>query len=297
MNEMIKNVLNFIRVKQWYKNIVIFIPLVFSFEFFVLDKLFIIIIGFIAISFVSSACYVRNDIKDFEQDKFHPSKKFRALASGLLEKKQAWIIFISLIVFGFGIGFILDHIFLLLILILFLNTEIYSRWTKKIIFIDSFSIGINFILRALAGIAILETSLSPWIILGVFFVALFLAFLKRKSELVLLANNAAKHRESLKEYSEYLLNKLVLISGIMIIITYSLYTINGPNGDWRLIITIPFIIFVILRQIHISNIKTKIKISNEIIKDKQSLLVLIIYGIITFVLIYLGPSELFNYRL
>ncbi len=291
---MIKNILNFIRIKQWYKNIIIFIPLVFSFEFFIVEKLFIVIVGFIAISFVSSACYVRNDIKDLEQDKLHPSKKNRALASGLFEKKQALIIFISLLVIGFGIGFLLDFIFSILLLILFVNTEIYSRWTKKIIFVDAFAIGINFILRALAGIILLQTSLSPWIILGVFFVALFLAFLKRKSELISLGSNAKNHRETLEEYSEFSLNVATLISGIMIITTYSLYAINGPNNDWRLIITVPFIIFVILRQIHLSNIKTETQRSNEIIKDKQSLLTLVVYGIITFILIYLGPTELFN---
>lgn len=294
---MIKKILDFIRIKQWYKNIIIFIPLVFSFDFFVLEKFLLTAIGFIAISFVSSACYVRNDIKDLEQDKLHPLKKSRALPSGLLEKKQAWIIFISLIVVGFGIGVLLDFTFSILLLILFMNTEIYSRWTKKIIYVDVFVIGINFILRALSGIILLQTSLSPWIILGIFFVALFLAFLKRKSELISLADNAGKHRESLKKYSESSLNIATLISGIMIIATYSLYAFNGPNNDWRLIITVPFIIFVILRQIRLSNTKNESKKSNEIIKDKQSLFALVIYGIITFVLIYLGPIEFFDFVL
>ena len=88
---MMKKILDFIRIKQWYKNVIIFIPLVFSFDFFVLEKFMLTMIGFIAISLVSSACYVRNDIKDLEQDKLHPLKKFRALPSGLLEKKQVWI--------------------------------------------------------------------------------------------------------------------------------------------------------------------------------------------------------------
>ena len=291
---MIKQILDFIRIKQWYKNVIIFIPLVFSFEFFVAEKFLLTIIGFLAISFVSSACYVRNDIKDSDLDKLHPTKKLRALPSDVLNKNQAWIIFSSLIIVGFGIGIFLDPIFTVILFILFVNTEIYSRWTKKIIFIDSFAIGINFILRALSGIILLQTSLSPWIILGVFFVALFLAFIKRKAELMSLSDVAGKHRETLKEYSEFSLNVATIISGIMIITTYSLYAINGPNNDWRLIITVPFIIFVILRQIHLSNIKGEIKRSSEIIKDKQSLFILVIYGIITFVLIYLGPTELFN---
>lgn len=289
-----KNIAEFIRIKQWYKNIVIFIPIVFSFDFFVVEKFLLTLVGFISLSLVSSAGYVRNDIKDLEQDKIHPLKKLRMLSSGLIDKKQAWVIFSFLIFTGFGVGVFLDFSFVIILILLFINTEIYSRWTKKIIFIDAFAIGINFILRALSGIILLKTSLSPWIILGVFFVALFLAFFKRKSELILLDDNAQNHRATLKNYTDFSLNTSLIVAGIMIITTYSLYAINGPNNDWRLIITVPFILFVILRQIHISSINDKTVKINEIIKDKQSLFALIIFGILTFVLIYFGPSELFS---
>ena len=289
-----KNIVEFIRIKQWYKNIVIFIPIVFSFDFFVVEKFLLTLVGFISLSLVSSAGYVRNDIKDLEQDKIHPLKKLRMLSSGLIDKKQAWVIFSFLIFTGFGVGVFLDFSFVIILILLFINTEIYSRWTKKIIFIDAFAIGINFILRALSGIILLKTSLSPWIILGVFFVALFLAFFKRKSELILLDDNAQNHRATLKNYTDFSLNTSLIVAGIMIITTYSLYAINGPNNDWRLIITVPFILFVILRQIHISSINDKTVKINEIIKDKQSLFALIIFGILTFVLIYFGPSELFS---
>ena len=135
--------------------------------------------------------------------------------------------------------------------------------------------------------------MSPWIILGVFFIALFLAFIKRKAELVTL-ENAHEHRTSLKDYSDFSLNTALGISAVMVIITYSLYAMDGPNDDWRLILTVPFIIFVVFRQIHLSSINHNIAQTNEIFKDRQSLFAIIAYAILTICLLYLGPSELFT---
>ncbi len=292
----IKILIDLVRIRQWYKNIIIFLPLVFSFGFFSTDKFSLIFTGFLALCLVSSAMYVRNDIKDVESDRSHPFKKIRAIPSGKISTKQAWSIFLVLLFFGFVIAHTLNFWFLIMIVLLFVNTEIYSRWTKKIIFLDSFAIGINFIIRAISGIVLLNVPLSPWIIIGVFFVALFLAFIKRKAELVTLGNNAHKHRESLKEYSEFTLNTSLVISAVMIIMTYSLYAINGPNGDWRLVITVPFIMFIILRQIHLSSINSMIVQTNEFLKDKQSLIAILFYAIFTIILLYLGPSNIFSYN-
>ena len=72
-----------------------------------------------------------------------------------------------------------------------------------------------------------------------------------------------------------------------------MYVINGPTNDWRLIITVPFIIFLILRQIHLSSINDKIAQTNEILKDKQSMIAISTYLILTITLLYLGPSDIF----
>ena len=280
-------------MRQWYKNILIFLPLVFTLNFFQPDKFLIIITGFISLSLVSSSLYVRNDIKDIELDKTHPLKKNRALPSSTITIKQAWTIFAIFLGVGFGIGFSLDYMFVILLVLLFVNTEIYSRWTKNIIFLDAIAIGINFIIRAGSGIVLLDVPLSPWLILGVFFVALFLVFTKRKAELVTL-ENAHEHRTTLKDYNEFSLNTTLGISAVIIIITYSLYAMNGPNDDWRLIITVPFILFIIFRQIYLSSINDEIVQTNEIFKDKQSLYATIAFTILTIFLLYMGPSELFE---
>lgn len=286
-------IVNFVRVRQWYKNVVIFLPLVFSLRFFIVQEFLVTILGFIALSVISSAMYVRNDIKDIEQDRSHPLKKQRSLPAGHVNIKQAWTIFGILLIIGFGITIFLNVYFVLLLVVFFANTEIYSRWTKNILFLDAFAIGINFIIRAISGIILLHTPLSPWIILGVFFVALFLAFIKRKAELITLEENAHEHRLTLKDYSLFSLNTALTISAIMIIVTYSLYAIHGPNGDWRLILTVPFIIFIILRQIHLSSVNDRIVQTNEIFMDKHSLVALVVFSIFTIILLYMGHSEIF----
>lgn len=289
-----RTITSLIRVRQWYKNVIIFLPLVFSLEFFDQHKFILTLLGFIALSAISSAMYVRNDIKDIEQDRSHPLKKLRPLPAGKIEAGQAWVLFGILIAVGFAIGITLDPYFALLLGIFFANTEIYSRWTKNIIFVDAFAIGINFIIRAIAGIVLLHAALSPWIILGVFFVALFLAFTKRKAELATLEENAHEHRVTLKDYSFYSLNTALAISAVMIIVTYSLYAIHGPTGDWRLILTVPFIIFVIFRQLHLSSINDKIAQTNEIFRDRHSLVALLVYTALTILLLYMGHSDLFK---
>jgi len=290
----VSSIINLIRVRQWYKNIIIFLPLVFGFQFLDFEKFIITCLGFIALSLVSSAMYVRNDIKDLELDRIHPLKKSRPLPSGLITIKQAWLVVVVFVIIGLGLSGVLDEVFFILLVLFIINTEIYSRWTRNIIFLDAFSIGGNFIIRAISGIVIIDSPLSPWLILGVFFVSLFLTFIKRKGEFQTLKEIAKNHRKSLKDYTDFSLNSAVNIFAIMVIITYSLYVINEPTGDWRLILTVPFVIFVILRQLYLSSINSTIAQMNEIFKDIPSRYAIIGFTILTIFLLYFTPSEYFT---
>ena len=91
------NYLKLVRIKQWYKNLVVFLPLIFSLSLLNLDSLSLTIVGFITLGLASGALYIRNDILDIESDKLHPVKKLRPLASGKISKKNAYIIFVLLL--------------------------------------------------------------------------------------------------------------------------------------------------------------------------------------------------------
>lgn len=290
----IRALLGFVRVHQWYKNIVVFLPLVFALHLFLPKEFFITMLGFISLCLVSSSTYVRNDILDLEHDKVHPIKRNRSLSSGLFTIHQAWVLFVLLISTGLALSFIMSWKFTVMLFLLFVNTEIYSRWTKNMIFLDAFSIAANFIIRAISGIILIGSKLSPWLILGIFFVALFLGYTKRKAEVESLNEDASIHRKVLKEYTSFSINSVVVISAMMIIMTYSLYAIDGQSHDWRLVLTVPMIVFVIFRQLHLVSIKDTIAQTNEVFRDKQSGIGILVFFIVTIYLMYFAPAQFFK---
>ncbi len=282
-----------LRINQWYKNILIFLALVFSLQFFSPESIWLSVLGFIALCLVSSAGYIRNDIKDLEKDKLHRKKKFRPLPSGKITVPQATIVSIVFLASGFALSFFLDWKFGIITILLFANTEIYSNWLKKILFLDIFSLSENFIIRAVSGVILIESPLSPWLILGIFFVALFLAAIKRRNELVVLKDDAKKHREIFDQYTKSTLDSIILISSIMILTTYSLYTMNSVSEDWRLVITVPIVVYVIFRQTHLASITQDKNLSDNLLKDKETAVAILVYAAMTIYLLYFAPSEFF----
>jgi len=290
----VKIFLKLIRVNQWYKNIIIFLPLVFSLQFFSPDAILLSIFGFIALCLVSSAGYIRNDIKDLPLDLQHPKKKNRPLPAKKISIPKANVIFIGLLATGLGLSFFLDWKFGIMTILLLVNTEVYSNWLKKYLFLDIFSISGNFIIRAISGVILIDSPLSPWLILGIFFVALFLAVVKRRNEMSVMKKSAENHREVLNQYTASTLNSLILITSVMVITTYSLYSMDSVTQDWRLVITVPIVVFIIFRQIHLTLISQEESVSENILKDKGTGIAIIVYAIITIFLIYFVPSEFFT---
>jgi len=284
-----------IRVPQYYKNSIIFLGLIFAPEYVSVENIFLIFLGFGSLCLVSSANYIRNDIMDINADKKHPTKKNRPLASGLVTLREAHILFAIFVLAGFALSFILDIAFGILVVLFFLITEAYSRWLKKIVLVDVFAIGLNFIIRAILGIILINSQISPWIIIGVFFVALLLAFMKRKSEIETLDDQGKQHRKTLQEYNSSFLNSMVIMAALSVIITYAFYSLVGPQNDWRLVLTVPIVTFIIFRQVYLSSINDPLVQKNvNMIKDVQTNIVISIYLAVTIYLIYFAPSDYFN---
>ena len=281
-----------LRIKQWYKNIVIFLPLVFSLSLLNLDSLSLTIVGFVALCLASSALYIRNDILDVESDKHHPIKKFRPLASGQTSKKNAYIVFVLLLSSSLIIAAITSWQLVIVLIFLFVNTTVYSHWLKKFVYVDLLSISLNFVIRVLAGLVLLPPEffgiISPWLIFGVFLVAFFLGLMKRKSEIIILKETAILHRKSFSRYSIRNLNYSLIIVSILVILTYSVYSItNDPTNDNRLIYTIPIVAIIIFRQYYLSEKNISAKKFSEVINDNVTILLVILYIISTISLLYI----------
>ncbi|MEK6983229.1 MAG: UbiA prenyltransferase family protein [Nanoarchaeota archaeon] len=222
-----------IRVKQYYKNVLVFLAIFFSGNLFNLDILARSIAGFFILCAASSSIYVFNDIVDRKSDKIHPEKSKRPLASGSIKTKNASILSVSLMLASLSLSYIISKQFFFIVLFLMFFSFIYTLWMSKILIMDILFISINFVLRAVSGGSLNNIWVSPWLISGSFFLAFFLAAGKRKSELV--------YMESLKKkktfYPEKILDRMLYFSATMLLGSYILYTISA--NLW-LLVTVPF---------------------------------------------------------
>src|SRR6218665_1617337 len=180
-----KNIIQLIRPKDWAKNLFLFVPLFFSGAFFDLEKLCQVSIGFICFSLVASCIYIINDYRDIEDDKKHPVKKYRPLASGAVHKTTAIAIALIFLLAGFSISWFLRDKFMFVLGIYFLLNVAYSFGLKNIPILDIFIISIGFVLRIKGGSVLTYIPLSEWIVIMVFLLALFLAFAKRRDDVLL----------------------------------------------------------------------------------------------------------------
>jgi len=291
-------IIEILRPKQWYKNILIFVPLIASNNLTEINSVLVSIVGFVLLCLSSSGAYVLNDIIDSKKDSLHPEKKKRPIPSNKISKNQAIIFTISLIITSEIIAFLLDLEFFIINSILIISMIIYSIKLKNIFLVDVFSISVNYVLRALAGAFLIDVKISPWLIIGIFFLALLLAFGKRKNEIKFLEKDSLKFRHVLKEYSEEIINYSIIIIASAIIVVYSIYAINGPFeiGDWRLAITIPvafFILIVYLNTLFSGNYKIK-ELNDIIVSDKKTIISILVYVTMTISLIYLIPDTYFK---
>lgn len=245
---MIKNILKLLKLKHHIKNIVVLIPLIFSMKFVELSSCIVALIAVVAFSLIASAIYVFNDILDVENDRLHPIKKNRPIASGQISIQLARVIFLCLTLMSVGLSLYLNIYLTLCVLAYLILNICYSIKWKYIPIIDVVCIALGFILRVLAGCAALLVVPSPLVILLTFFTSMFFTFSKRKLEYQLIEDKGSC-RKSIVEYNESLLNQYVAINAILSIAFYFTYmldpmTIQKTNSPLLYLTVIPFAIII-----------------------------------------------------
>ena len=283
---MIKEYINLIRVRQWYKNLVVFLAIFFSANILNTNQLYLTIIAFFSLSLVSSFGYVINDLVDLKKDKLHPEKKQRPLASGKVSKPVAIILSLLVLAIGIYLAAVLGPYFLYSAIGLVVLTQIYTLFLKNILIADVLTIATLFVIRAVAGAFAIEVEISPWLILVPFFLAIFLAVGKRHADVLLLKKKASSTREVLKNYSYELTNSLMIISTTLLIISYALYSFLSNYNS--LLYTLPFALFVIFRFHYLISVGSKIaRHPEKLVRDWQIVIGTLLWVVITALLIYL----------
>ena len=242
-----------LRVKQWTKSAVVFAAFVFALGDRQQDlaawELWKVCLAALAFSFVSSAVYVLNDLHDAPQDRLHPIKKHRPIASGEASPALALGLAAALLAAGLGgagrLGAGLPAV-----LGSYLALQIvYTLWLKRIALVDVIVISMGFVLRALAGAVVIHVRISPWLLVCAMLLALFLGLCKRRHEKVNLSGQGT--RAALDGYDERLLDLLITMTGAAALVCYSIYTLWPETvakfGTPWLGATIPFVVFGLFR--------------------------------------------------
>jgi 4-hydroxybenzoate polyprenyltransferase len=249
------DVVRLLRPRQWPKNIIAFAPALFASVMFT-DKTFLhVTLCVVALSFCSSGIYLINDVVDCEQDRLHPVKSKRPIASGAVNIKLAICLSVFLIIAGFALAFLLPAP-LAGGLIAGLSAYValmlaYCLWLKNVILLDIFSIAAGFVIRVWTGAAVAAVPISGWLLLCTTFGALFLSVEKRMQELNLLEKAAGHHRKTMNGYSRELLDRLEGLILPSVIISYSLYAFHSPHGQ-SMLITVPFVLYGFMRYLYLS---------------------------------------------
>jgi len=248
-------ILESLRPKQWIKNFFIFAALIFSQNLHNFYFLFKVVLAFAVFCVLAGSQYILNDVADLEQDKSHPQKKNRPIASGRLDPDFARGMAYKLVAGALVLALILGYNFCITAAAYFLLTLTYSLKLKNIVILDVMAIAIGFVLRVVAGAVVINVEISSWILICTVLLALFLALNKRRHELVLLEENAGEHRRILKEYSPYLLDQMIAVVTASTLMAYSLYTMSAETiakfQTPYLNLTIPFVLYGIFRYLYL----------------------------------------------
>jgi 4-hydroxybenzoate polyprenyltransferase len=255
-----------LRPRQWAKNLLVFAGILFSRQLGDPELFLRAVGGFVAFSLLASAGYVLNDLRDLEWDRCHPLKCSRAIASGRLPPRAAWLSLVPLLGGALAITLWLGPGFAWTAAAYLVLGLVYTAVLKQRVLLDVFAISIGFVLRAIAGVELLlpivpDTEMSPWLLVCTFFGALFLALAKRRRELASAGELAGRQRAVLDHYTPDLLDGLLLVSAAASLMAYALYTIwpgtVAKFGTEALLYSVPFVAYGIFRYLYLLRVSER----------------------------------------
>jgi 4-hydroxybenzoate polyprenyltransferase len=258
-----------LRPRQWLKNLLLFFPPFLGGSLFTPGAWQKGGIPFVAFCLASSVTYIFNDLHDCENDRVHPHKRHRPLASGTISPAKAVALAGGLLIVSLLLGYTVSFAFLGWLLAYLGLSSAYSLWLKNQPVFDIFCIASGFVFRVFAGGAAFGIKISDWLFLSVLLLAIFLSCGKRLGEQHLLGDASADHRKVLAGYPAGTLEGFMFISGASVLVTYTLYVIT----QHRLIYTVPLCCFGLFRYLFIVQRGASGDPTDSLIKDPVMFLV------------------------
>ncbi|MEO8502772.1 MAG: decaprenyl-phosphate phosphoribosyltransferase [Acidobacteriota bacterium] len=288
---MVSALLRSMRPTQWSKNVFVFAPLVFAHLLTNREALAQAGLAFAAFCAAASAIYLVNDVRDREEDRRHPLKRRRPIAAGELGVPAALVAALALGVGALAIALQLGSLFAGLLGGYVALNLLYSVSLKHVVILDVMCIAAGFVLRVMAGAAAVGAAVSNWLILCTTFLALFLAFSKRRHELLLLSEGAAEQRRVLEDYSPAFLDQMINVVTASAVVSYALYAVAPETvqkfHSEHLVYTLPLVLFGIFRYLYLTYQRKELRNPTEaILRDAPFLINLALWALAVMAIVY-----------
>ena len=279
-------VLQSLRIPQWVKNGLVFLPFLFAVnQVWAPDNLTAVpqtllhlagvFLGFCALS---SAVYLLNDLADREEDRQHPGKRHRAIASGLLPVPGAVVL--SLILLAVGLALMgLNSPLLVGVGLLYLVINLtYSLGAKRLVLVDVILVASGYVIRATAGALAINVSPSPWLYAVTAAGALFIVLGRRYAEVRLAGDDMAAQRPVLLAYRGPLIGQLLGIAATAALVSYTLYTVeaSGLPDNNSMLLTVPLVTLGLFRYLYLLNTSEEAEYPEQLIARDLPLVVSIL---------------------
>ena len=279
------------RPKQWSKNLLVFMAL-----FFTVDqawdptdietglRLFTrTAAAFLLFSALSGVVYIVNDLMDRDEDRRHPKKRLRPIASGKLPLSVARVAAMVIGVPALAASYFLEPLFGLIMLGYLAAMLFYSFGLKKVVLVDVFIISSGFILRAVAGAVVIDTPISSWLYICTGLAAVFVVLSKRRSELAIAGDQAQEQRGIFRAYTLPVLDQFITVAASAALVSYTLYTVTSENlpENNAMLLTVPFVVYGLFRYMYLVQRKDLGETPEDIILTDVPLIIAIVLWLAT----------------
>ena len=292
-----RSVLRLIRPKQWIKNVIVLLPIFFGGELFSVSDVLTGIVAMASFCFAASSIYCLNDIVDVADDRRHPVKCYRPLASGAISVRTGYFLMILMIMLSMSALLLLPtHKAEAAGIVLFywLLNIAYCVYLKQHAIIDVCIVAFGFVLRLLVGGVATEITLSKWIVLMTFLLMLFLSFAKRRDDVVRMNETGTAPRKNTIRYNLTFINQAITMTASVTLVCYVMYTVSPEvQANYHseyLYLTSIFVLLGLLRYLQITVVdKHSGDPTKVILRDRFTQAVVLAWGLTFLLMIYVLP--------
>lgn len=293
---MFSDLIELMRLRQWVKNLFVMLPLFFSGNLINIECWKLCFVAFVAFSLMASSIYCINDIKDSEADSLHPQKSFRPIVSGRVSKTTATVLAVLLAAAACALAFLglgtRGAGGAAILLAYFVLNIVYCFRLKHYSIVDVMIIAAGFVLRVWIGGYVCSIWVSPWIVCLTFLLTLFMAFAKRRDDVLIFERSGARTRDNVSEYNLSYLDQVLGLLGSITMVCYVIYTLQ-PEVEARLgckyvYLTSVFVLAGILRYLQLALVRERSGSPTAILmKDRFVQMCLVLWALSFIVIIYL----------